>query len=317
MSARTRLPALALLLALAVCLAAPLAAQSLLDNPHYRASLDLKAKAQRAFDEGDYDAAADLAARAAESARLSDLYVERELARFAADRALRAAGRAESAALRAGAPALAVPSWEPAKRGYDEARAAFPGATETAAYRSLAEAGRQAEAGFGAALAEARELARDAIARAGERLDGAAASASAAQYPNIIDGARKELAAARSAFGAERFDEAKRRADAVAGILAALPAQAPYPAAYTVRALPVRTDCLWRIAAYPFVYNDPLKWPLLYEANRSRLRDPNNPDLLHPGIELKIPSLAGEERRGLWDPRLSYKDFPKPAEGKK
>ena len=42
----------------------------------------------------------------------------------------------------------------------------------------------------------------------------------------------------------------------------------------------VRGESLWRISGYARVYNDPFKWPLLYEANREGIADP---DLIHPG----------------------------------
>jgi len=72
---------------------------------------------------------------------------------------------------------------------------------------------------------------------------------------------------------------------------------------YTVRDIPGRRDCLWRIAGYPEVYGDPAKWPYLYEANkrvikkaynnyRNRIPNPRYnraEDLLFPGQVLTIP----------------------------
>ncbi|WP_455383679.1 LysM peptidoglycan-binding domain-containing protein [Salinispira pacifica] len=74
------------------------------------------------------------------------------------------------------------------------------------------------------------------------------------------------------------------------------------PEYYTVRLIPDRRDCFWRIAGYPFVYGNPLKWPLLYNANKQILQDPNNPDLIQPGMVFKIPSLNGEKRQGTYQP---------------
>jgi nucleoid-associated protein YgaU len=89
------------------------------------------------------------------------------------------------------------------------------------------------------------------------------------------------------------------------------PTAPPLPAAYTVRLrLPLR-DCLWRIAAYPFVYNDPWEWKTLWEANRNVLTDPNNPDLIEIGQVLTIPGIAGETRQGTYDPALDYPTFSK------
>lgn len=75
------------------------------------------------------------------------------------------------------------------------------------------------------------------------------------------------------------------------------------PEYYTVRLIPDRRDCFWRIAEYDFVYGDPWKWRILYEANKHLIPDPNNPDLIEPGLKFKIPSLAGEKRSGEWQPK--------------
>ncbi|MFP4643281.1 MAG: hypothetical protein ACLFM0_02880 [Spirochaetales bacterium] len=72
------------------------------------------------------------------------------------------------------------------------------------------------------------------------------------------------------------------------------------PEYYEVRRIPDRRDSFWRIAEYEFVYDDPWEWQRLYEANRDMLRDPDNPDLIHPGMEFRIPTLDDEERAGIW-----------------
>ncbi len=51
---------------------------------------------------------------------------------------------------------------------------------------------------------------------------------------------------------------------------------------YTVR----KGDSLWWIARYKDIYNDPLLWPIIYEANKEIIKDPK---LLYPGQELGIP----------------------------
>lgn len=78
------------------------------------------------------------------------------------------------------------------------------------------------------------------------------------------------------------------------------------PMYYTVVQRTPLTDALWRIAGYSFVYNDPIQWYRLYQANRNVLRDPNNPDLILPGQVLTIPSMNGEERSGTYDPNMQY-----------
>ncbi len=60
---------------------------------------------------------------------------------------------------------------------------------------------------------------------------------------------------------------------------------------YVVRLIPKRRDSLWRIAEYEFIYNDPFKWPFIYEANTDKIK---NPDLIYPGQKLIIPPLPAE-----------------------
>lgn len=55
---------------------------------------------------------------------------------------------------------------------------------------------------------------------------------------------------------------------------------------YTVRWIPELPDCLWRIAAYDFVYGDPYLWPKIWRRNRKLIQ---NPDLIYPGWLLVIP----------------------------
>ena len=79
-------------------------------------------------------------------------------------------------------------------------------------------------------------------------------------------------------------------------------AEKALPAVYEVRLIESRRDCFWRIAEYPFVYGDPWKWRLLYEANKDMIPDPNDPDLILPGMLITIPSASGEVREGTWVP---------------
>ena len=51
---------------------------------------------------------------------------------------------------------------------------------------------------------------------------------------------------------------------------------------YTVK----KGDCLWFIAGK--VYNDPLKWPKIFRANKGKIK---NPDRIYPGQVLEIPPL--------------------------
>lgn len=45
-------------------------------------------------------------------------------------------------------------------------------------------------------------------------------------------------------------------------------------------------ECLWTIASYPEIYNDPFQWPIIYRANTDQIEDP---DLIYPDQILSIP----------------------------
>jgi len=90
-------------------------------------------------------------------------------------------------------------------------------------------------------------------------------------------------------------------------ITVSVPAANAFPASYTVRAWSVSHDCFWNIAGRPWVYGNPHQWRVLYNANKAKLPDPNNPNVIEPGIVLDIPSLKGEVRQGAWDESKTYK----------
>jgi len=105
--------------------------------------------------------------------------------------------------------------------------------------------------------------------------------------------------ASRYAQLSDTYIAGQMDAEAVA-VVAVAPADNGYtlPATFTVRTWAVYRDCLWNIAA--IVYGDPFKWPVLFNANRHIMPDPNNPDWIEPGMVLEIPSIDGEVREGAW-----------------
>jgi hypothetical protein len=155
----------------------------------------------------------------------------------------------------------------------------------------------------------------DAIAAARSRLDWASSAAVNAQtrYPGEYGRAQTAYGEAGSSRTAEKWDDAIAAAgrviDALAYLTAAPPSQppvTPLPAQYTVRPWSISKDCFWNISGRPWVYGDPTKWRVLYNANRSKLPQPDNPDLIHPNMILDIPSIKGETRSGMWDASKNY-----------
>jgi len=158
-----------------------------------------------------------------------------------------------------------------------------------------------------------------ALTAAGRRMDYATSVNAATRYPTQYTQARTAYNDARSFRAAQSWDEAIESAHRVLEILAFLGDEEyvdsgeggvySLPAQYTVRTWSSVRDCLWNIAGRPWAYNDPFKWKLLYEANKSKLPQANNPDLIHPGMVIDIPSIKGEVRQGMWDAGRSYTPF--------
>jgi len=158
----------------------------------------------------------------------------------------------------------------------------------------------------------------DTIAAARERLDWADSTGAAETNPAEYAEAQGFFAASIAARSAEEWDVAIEAANNVINILAY--AEAPdakasdgntpdgnaLPATYTVRTWALSRDCLWNIAGRPWAYGDPFKWKLIYDANKSKMPETGNPDLIHPGMVLDIPSIKGEARQGMWEADKTY-----------
>jgi hypothetical protein len=166
-----------------------------------------------------------------------------------------------------------------------------------------------------------------AIAAAKARLDWASSQAvnASSRFPNEYSRAQASYTDARNFRGAERYDDAINAANQVINALAyvteapiAPPPSAPesgvvsLPAQYTVRPWAISKDCLWNIAGRPWAYGDPTKWKILFNANKARMPQPENPDLIHPGMILDIPSIQGETRQGMWDASRTYTPLKQP-----
>ncbi|HUW70454.1 MAG TPA: hypothetical protein VMX33_09475 [bacterium] len=190
-------------------------------------------------------------------------------------------------------------------------------------YQKATEYSKQAEELSRIALSESeiqrmRWMANSYKNRAAERIAFGEKNHAATRYPDIWTQAKASYAVAQQTFDAKAYqasvDASTKVIDLMAGVepeqkAAAAPAPVAkpvaskaLPAVYEVRLIESARDCFWRIAEYPFVYGDPWKWRLLYEANKDKLPDPSNPDLVLPGMLITIPSASGEVRQGTWAP---------------
>jgi nucleoid-associated protein YgaU len=148
-----------------------------------------------------------------------------------------------------------------------------------------------------------------AIAIAKSRIDWAVASGASKQYPVEFREAETWYNESLSARDAEEWENAIEAAHKVIDILAYISSPEgtfALPARYTVRTWITVKDCFWNIAGRPWVYGNPHQWRVLYNANKSKLPDPNNPNLIEPGMVLEIPSIRGETRQGEWSSNRTY-----------
>ena len=80
----------------------------------------------------------------------------------------------------------------------------------------------------------------------------------------------------------------------------------PLPATFTVRSWLAYRDSLWTIAGRPEIFGNPFRWPVLFETNKQIMPEPENPNLIEPGMVLEIPSIDGEVREGAWQSGREY-----------
>ncbi len=92
----------------------------------------------------------------------------------------------------------------------------------------------------------------------------------------FIEAAERAAIAKQNALAAQRGS-----AVATGGDQSQMPGAPQLPTNHIVK----KGECLWWISEYTEIYNDPFQWPLIYQANRDQIRDP---DLIYPNQNFKI-----------------------------
>ena len=139
--------------------------------------------------------------------------------------------------------------------------------------------------------------------RAKKRIDYVKTLDAQEHFPEKFNTAQQAYEEAVSLFEEEEYqDSIHASQEAINALVEIRPQEDAKPKYYTVREIPERRDCFWRIAGYDFIYDNPWQWRKIYEANKEKLPEPGNPDWIEPGIVLEIPSISGEERAGMYDP---------------
>lgn len=128
-------------------------------------------------------------------------------------------------------------------------------------------------------------------------------------FPMAYTSAKENLNNAENAFSSEDWAKATEYAKQCLADLDGIREITPLPEFYIVRPWAETKDCYWNISGRPYVYNNPLLWENLYQANKNAMPKPEDPNLILPGMKMKIPSITGEFRKGTYDSKKEYEPY--------
>jgi hypothetical protein len=155
----------------------------------------------------------------------------------------------------------------------------------------------------------ARKGADDEMKKAQSRIAWAESISADKNFPMAYSAAKDKYTSAGTAYGNEDYAAASDYAKQSVAALDGVHAVTPLPQFYIVRPWSETKDCFWNISGRPYVYNNPLLWENLYQANKTNIPHPDDPNLILPGMKMKIPSLTGENREGTYDPSKDYDPY--------
>ncbi|MBQ4379229.1 MAG: hypothetical protein II821_08555 [Treponema sp.] len=152
----------------------------------------------------------------------------------------------------------------------------------------------------------------DAVMKqAAKRLEYAKSINAERNFPMAYSSAQKSYASAQESYSSEDYVTATAFAKQVLDALAGIKEITPLPEYYVVRPWAQTKDCYWNISGRPYVYDNPLLWENLYqnEENKKNMPRPGDPNLILPGMKMKIPSITGEYREGVYNPSKKYDPY--------
>ena len=155
----------------------------------------------------------------------------------------------------------------------------------------------------------ARKDAQDSITMAKNKIAWAEKIDAQNIFPMAYTAATENLANAETSFAAEDWLKANESAKLALAALDGVHEVTPLPSMYIVRPWAETKDCYWNISGRPYIYNNPLLWENLYQANKTKMPKPEDPNLILPGMKMDIPSLTGEYRKGTYDPKKEYDTY--------
>lgn len=152
----------------------------------------------------------------------------------------------------------------------------------------------------------------DAVMKqAAKKLEYAKSINAEKNFPMAFSSAQKSYANAQESYGIEDYVNATVYAKQVLEALADIKEITPLPEFYVVRPWAQTKDCYWNISGRPYVYDNPLLWENLYQdaENKKNMPRSNDPNLIMPGMKMKIPSITGEYREGVYNPSKKYDPY--------
>ncbi|MBQ6781433.1 MAG: hypothetical protein IJP62_09420 [Treponema sp.] len=146
---------------------------------------------------------------------------------------------------------------------------------------------------------------------ASKRLDYAKEIRADRNFPMAYTAAQQAYASAQESYDGEDYMTATAYANQVMAALADIREITPLPEYYVVRPWADTKDCYWNISGRAYVYNNPLLWENLYQnaENKKNMPRPSDPNLILPGMKMKIPSITGEFREGTYNPAKNYDPY--------
>ncbi|MBQ9495899.1 MAG: hypothetical protein IJR50_09775 [Treponema sp.] len=155
----------------------------------------------------------------------------------------------------------------------------------------------------------AKKTAEDEMKKAQNRIAYADSIEADKNFPMAYTAAKDKYASAETSYGREDYAAAADYARQSIAALDGIYSITPLPEFYIVRPWAETKDCFWNISGRPYVYNNPMLWENLYQANKTNIPRPNDPNLILPGMKMSIPSLTGERREGVYDPAKAYDPY--------
>ena len=128
-------------------------------------------------------------------------------------------------------------------------------------------------------------------------------------FPMAYSAGKENIENADASFVEEDYPKASDFAKQALAALDGIVETTPLPEFYIVRPWAETKDCYWNISGRHYVYNNPLLWENLYQANKDKMPKPEDPNLIHPGMKMKIPSVTGEYRKGTYDSKKEYNAY--------